>query len=111
MLDGVKATHGVKPKTLGADKGYDDGPLFQDVESRGVEPHVPLNRIQYCREVIYWKADFFGRSDEATSTDISTIASWRQLQELQEMEPLQIGAVVVVELVGKQQAEVFVAKR
>lgn len=42
LLDEVEATHKRKPKTLGADKGYDDGQFFQDVESRKVEPHVPL---------------------------------------------------------------------
>ena len=42
MLDELKATHRVQPKTLGADKGYDDGEFFQDVEVRQIEPHVPL---------------------------------------------------------------------
>jgi len=42
MLDGLKAAHGVRPKTIGADKGYDDGEFFRDVESRQIEPHVPL---------------------------------------------------------------------
>jgi hypothetical protein len=42
MLDELKATHGMQPRTLGADKGYDDGEFFQDVESRQIEPHVPL---------------------------------------------------------------------
>jgi transposase len=42
MLDEVTATHGIRPTTLGADKGYDDGEFFQDVESRQIEPHIPL---------------------------------------------------------------------
>ena len=42
MMDRVKATHKLKPKTLGADKGYDDGEFFQQVESRQTEPHIPL---------------------------------------------------------------------
>jgi transposase len=42
LLDDVKATHEVQPATLGADKGYDDGQFFRDVESRQIEPHVPL---------------------------------------------------------------------
>jgi transposase len=42
MLDELQATQGVQPKTLGADKGYDDGQFFQDVEARQIEPHVPL---------------------------------------------------------------------
>ena len=42
MLAELKATHAVQPKTLGADKGYDDGEFFRDVEARQIEPHVPL---------------------------------------------------------------------
>jgi len=42
MLDDLKATHGVRPKTLGADKGYDDGEFYRAVEARQIEPHVPL---------------------------------------------------------------------
>ena len=42
MLDGVASAHAKRPATLGADKGYDDGQFFADVESRGVVPHVPL---------------------------------------------------------------------
>jgi transposase len=42
MLDDVKATHDRKPKTLGADKGYDDGEFFQKLEKREIEPHIPL---------------------------------------------------------------------
>ncbi len=44
LLDGLAARHGVRPTTLGADMGYDDGQFFRDVESRQVEPHVPLIR-------------------------------------------------------------------
>ena len=42
MLDGLQATQAVQPKTLGADKGFDSGEFFQELESRGIEPHVPL---------------------------------------------------------------------
>jgi transposase len=42
MLDAVQVCHGMRPTTLGADKGFDSGEFFQDVESRGIEPHVPL---------------------------------------------------------------------
>jgi transposase/phage host-nuclease inhibitor protein Gam len=42
LLDELAATHAVRPATLGADMGYDDGQFFRDVESRQVEPHVPL---------------------------------------------------------------------
>ena len=42
MLDTLKATHAVRPTTLGADKGFDSGEFFQELESRRIEPHVPL---------------------------------------------------------------------
>ena len=42
LLDGAKNRHGVKPKTVGMDKGYDSGEFFREVESRGIEPHGPL---------------------------------------------------------------------
>jgi transposase len=42
MLDGLKATHAVQPTTLGADKGFDGGEFFRALETRRIEPHVPL---------------------------------------------------------------------
>ena len=42
MIDELQATHDVKPKTVGADKGYDSGEFLIDVETREIEPHVPL---------------------------------------------------------------------
>jgi transposase len=42
MLDQLKATHDMRPTTLGADKGFDSGEFFQDLEARRIEPHVPL---------------------------------------------------------------------
>jgi transposase len=42
MLADVEATHGQKPATLGADKGFDDGGFFRVLEMAGVEPHIPL---------------------------------------------------------------------
>jgi len=41
MLDDV-AAQGLRPKTLGADKGFDSGEFLLDLESRRIEPHVPL---------------------------------------------------------------------
>lgn len=41
MVDAVLAG-GVRPTTLGADEGYDDGQFLLDLEGRRVEPHVPL---------------------------------------------------------------------
>jgi transposase len=40
MLDDLKARQGQSPKTLGADKGYDGGPFFVQLEDR--EPHCAL---------------------------------------------------------------------
>jgi hypothetical protein len=42
MIDELKRTHGLVPATTGADKGYDSGPFFLELETRGIEPHVPL---------------------------------------------------------------------
>jgi transposase len=42
MLDDLKETHQLVPKTLGGDKGYDDGDFFEKLEGRKIEPHVPL---------------------------------------------------------------------
>jgi transposase len=42
MLDELSAERGVRPATLGADKGYDDGQFLLDLEGRRIEPHVPL---------------------------------------------------------------------
>ena len=42
MVDELKATHGKTPRTVGADKGYDSGEFFLELEKRSVEPHVPL---------------------------------------------------------------------
>ena len=32
----------VQPKTVGADKGYDAGEFFGELELLGIEPHIPL---------------------------------------------------------------------
>ena len=43
MLRRVRSRHGLRPKTLAADKGYDDGQFLHDVESElGVKPYVPI---------------------------------------------------------------------
>ena len=42
MVDAVIAAGRLRPSTLGADKGYDDGQFLLDLEGRRVEPHVPL---------------------------------------------------------------------
>ena len=42
MVDALESKHGKKPGTLGADKGYDSGEFFLELEKRSIEPHVPL---------------------------------------------------------------------
>jgi transposase len=42
MLDRLAERQGVRPKTLGADKGYDAGEFYLELERRGVEPHVAV---------------------------------------------------------------------
>ena len=42
MVDELKSKRGKTPKTLGADKGYDSGEFFLELEKRSIEPHVPL---------------------------------------------------------------------
>ena len=45
MVDELKSKHGKKPETLGADKGYDSGEFFLELEKRSIEPHVPLVKV------------------------------------------------------------------
>lgn len=40
LLDRVKERFKLKPKTVGADKGYDQGPFLLDLEKRKITPHV-----------------------------------------------------------------------
>ena len=42
MIDDLHERRGVKPTTLGADKGYDSGPWMIQLESRDVTPHVAM---------------------------------------------------------------------
>ena len=42
LLADVEQTHQQKPKTLGADKGFDDGNFMRILEIVGIEPHIPL---------------------------------------------------------------------
>lgn len=45
MLKHVKGRHRVKPDTLGADTGYDDGKFLEDLEKQKVTPHVPVREM------------------------------------------------------------------
>ena len=53
MVDELEARHGKKPTTLGADKGYDSGEFYRELERRRIEPHVPLvgQRLRSVEEV------------------------------------------------------------
>jgi Transposase DDE domain len=42
MLDRLKGRHGLSPRTLGSDKGYDSGSFYLELESRQVEPHTAM---------------------------------------------------------------------
>ncbi len=42
LIDRVKKRFGLKPKTVGADKGYDQGPLLRGLERRRIRPHVAV---------------------------------------------------------------------
>ena len=45
MIRHVRRRHWIHPRTLGADKGYDDGKFFKRLEEEfGVVPHVPVRR-------------------------------------------------------------------
>jgi transposase len=41
LIDRVRSRHRLRPRTLGADKGYDAGDFLLALESRKIEPHVP----------------------------------------------------------------------
>ena len=42
LIDGIKKRFRLKPKTVGADKGYDQGPLLRGLERRKIRPHVAV---------------------------------------------------------------------
>ena len=42
MADRFKSKHGKSPATLGADKGYDNGPILIELEERKIEPHIAM---------------------------------------------------------------------
>lgn len=52
MLDHLERRHGVRPATLGADKGYDAGAFLVEPERRWIEPHVAIKggRIDPLRD-------------------------------------------------------------
>lgn len=42
LIDRVKRRFKIKPQTVGADKGYDQGPLLLAIEQRKIRPHVAM---------------------------------------------------------------------
>lgn len=42
LLDRARGQFGLSPQTLGADKGYDQGPFLRELEARAIEPHVAM---------------------------------------------------------------------
>lgn len=42
LLDRVQKRFGLTPRTVGADKGYDQGPFLKQLEQRGIAPHVAV---------------------------------------------------------------------
>jgi transposase len=46
MLDCYQSKHRHRPKTLGADAGYDSGPFLIALEEREIEPHVAMTRTE-----------------------------------------------------------------
>lgn len=42
MLKHVRRRHKLTPKTLGADKGFDDGMFFLALEDEAIRPHIPV---------------------------------------------------------------------
>lgn len=44
MIDRYTSKHGRSPKTVGADKGYDNGELLQELEQREIVPHIAMTK-------------------------------------------------------------------
>lgn len=44
LVGRIKKRHGLVPKTLGADAGYDSGPFMLSLEAKKITPHVALAR-------------------------------------------------------------------
>lgn len=42
LLDRIKKRFKIRPKTIGADKGYDQGPFLSELEKRTIVPHVAV---------------------------------------------------------------------
>jgi transposase len=50
LLRHVRQRHGLVPRTLGMDTGYDDGTFLAALEAQGIIPHLPLRRGRIVAE-------------------------------------------------------------
>jgi hypothetical protein len=55
LIDRVKKRFGLKPKTVGADKGYDQGPLLRGLERRKIRPHVAVKDGKIGGETAWYR--------------------------------------------------------
>jgi transposase len=46
MLKHVRQRHKLRPRTLGADKGFDDGAFLSEIERQGIRPHVAIRECK-----------------------------------------------------------------
>jgi transposase len=46
LIDRVRERFKIKPKTIGADKGYEQGPFLQALEKRRITPHVAMKQAK-----------------------------------------------------------------
>jgi transposase len=55
LIDRIKKRFKLKPKTLGADKGYDQGPLLRGLERRKIRPHVAMKDGKIGGETAWYR--------------------------------------------------------
>ena len=55
LIDRIKKRLGLKPKTVGADKGYDQGPLLRGLERRKINPHVAVKEGKIGGETAWYR--------------------------------------------------------
>jgi transposase len=55
LIDRVKKRFKIKPKTVGADKGYDQGPLLRGLERRKIRPHVAVKEGQIGGKTAWYR--------------------------------------------------------
>jgi transposase len=55
LIDRVKKRFKLKPRTVGADKGYDQGPLLRGLERRRIRPHVAVKEGKIGGETAWYR--------------------------------------------------------